>query len=314
MHIINTLGPVFIVIALGVLLTKSGFLTAESRRILNACCYWIGLPSLLVMKLGTAEAVGDAARTTLTVTICGTVVLGLAAWLYGWWRGMEPRRLATFVHVVFRGNLAYIGLPVVCFAFSESEYAAKAAAVAAITLGTMVVIYNVAAVLIHLLATHAVNLRALERVLVKLLTNPLLVGCAVGFAWNFFFQARGIEMPIFLSRTLNMLGGFALPLALLCIGSALAVTPLRSVAGGSLPAALLKTGLGPLAAFGLARAFGADAMETGIAAVMLGAPTAVASYVLTEQLDGDPPLAAAAIVLSTVFSAVGFAVILSLIG
>jgi len=313
MHIVNTLGPIFIIIALGALLTGVGYITATSRAVMNSICYWVGLPALLVLKIGMADAVGDAARLTLAIVLSGTAALMAAGWLAGRVMKLEPRALATLVHISFRGNLAYIGLPVVCFAFADSPYADKAAPVAAITLGVTVVVYNFVAVFIHLLSTHTLNAAALKRLLLKLLTNPLLLGCAGGFAWNYGAHLNGIAFPVAIERTLSVLGGSALPLALLCIGSALVVTPLREIAGSAVAAALIKTGLGPLLAFGLARLLHAGELESGIAAIMLGAPTAVASFVLTEQLDGKPSLAAAVIVLSTIFCTVGYAVIIAVI-
>ena len=311
MHILNTLGPVFLIILLGAVLTKFKFLDEHAKRMINACCYWIGLPCLLVMKIGTATASGDAAKSTLLIMLYGTFFLIAIAGVAGWLMKLKPKALATFVHVAFRGNLAYIGLPVISFAFAETEYADKAGSVAALTLGVTVVVYNIVAVFIHLMSTHKVSLKAIERVLVKLATNPLLVACAIGLFWNHGAHANGIEIPVMISRTMTMLGQFALPMALICVGAALVTTPLRDIASGALVSASLKTVVGPLTGLLFARLMGAGAMETGIACLMLGMPTAVASYVLTEQLDGKPSLAAGTIVTSTLICAVTLSIIIA---
>jgi len=311
MHILNTLGPVFLIIFLGAVLTKFKFIDEHAKRIINACCYWIGLPCLLVLKIGTATAAGDASKTTLMIMLCGTLLLLAIAGVVGWAMRLKPKTLATFVHVSFRGNLAYIGLPIVYFTFVGTEYAGRADSVAAITLGVMVVFYNIVAVLLHLLSTHKVSLRALEHVFVRLITNPLLVACAIGLSWNHWAHSAGIEIPMVISRTMTMLGQFALPMALLCIGAALVTTPVREIAGGALVSAGLKTIVGPLTALLFARIFGAGPMETGVACLMLGMPTAVASYILTEQLDGKASLAAGGVVLSTLVCSITLSVIIA---
>jgi predicted permease len=265
------------------------------------------------MKIGTATAAAGAARSTLAVVVCGTLFLMLVGWLTGLALRLEPRSLATFVHVSFRGNLAYIGLPVIYFAFAGSQFEDEAESVAALTLGIIVVLYNIVAVFIHLLSTHKVSWGALKRVFIKLLTNPLLIACFLGLSWNHWGNSNGVEFPVVVRRTLQMLGQFALPMALLCVGGALATTPVKAIASGALVSAVLKTVAGPLAGFGVARLLGAGVMETGIACLLLGAPTAVASFVLTEQLDGRPQLAAAAIVVSTMVSAATFAVTIAFI-
>jgi len=311
MHILNTLGPIIFIIFLGAILTKFRFIDEHAKRVINACCYWIGLPCLLVLKIGTATAAGDAARSTLLIMLYGTFLLMAIAGVIGWLMKLKPKALATFVHVSFRGNLAYIGLPVIYFAFAGTKYDGKAEAVAAITLGVTVVVYNIAAVLIHLLSTHSVSLKAFERVFVKLITNPLLVACAIGLFWNHFAHANGVEFPVMISRTMTMLGYFALPMALMCVGATLVTTPVRDIASGGLVSAFLKTVIGPLTALLFARLLGAGPMETGIACLMLGMPTAVASYVLTEQLDGKESLAAGAIVASSLMCAVTLSVIIA---
>jgi malate permease and related proteins len=313
MHILNTLGPVFIVIALGAFLRRIRFVDDNAARMMNAACYWIGLPCLLLLKIGTATSVAGAATSTALVVLYATLILLAASLLVGRLLKLKPRALATFAHVGFRGNLAYIGLPVVYFAFSGTQYEGNAESVAAIVLGITVVIYNVVAVMLHLVSTHQVSVRALRHVLAKLATNPLLLACVAGLVWNHWAHAEGIMIPVIVSRTLALLGQFALPMALICVGCSLATAPIRNIAAGATFSAILKTVFGPLAAFGVARLVGVGAMETGIACILLGAPTAVASYVLTEQLDGDPPLAAGAIVTSTLLSAATLSVVIACI-
>jgi predicted permease len=312
-HVLNTLGPVFLVIVLGALLRRYRFLDDNATRVINAACYWIGLPCLLALKIGTATVVKGAATSTIVVVLGGTVVLALIAGVVGLLLRLKPRALATFIHVVFRGNLAYVGLPIVCFAFAGTAYEGRAESVAAITLGVAVAVYNVMAVMIHLMSTHRVSFMAVKQMTRKLLCNPLLLSCLVGLVWNRWAYAQGVPLPVFVERSLVLLGQFALPMALLCVGCALATTPVRGVALGALLSACLKTVAGPLVALGIARLAGVGVMETGVACILLGAPSAVASYVLTEQLDGEPSLAAGAIVMSTLLSAVTLSIIIACI-
>jgi predicted permease len=313
MHVLNTLGPVFLIILLGVLLSRLRFLDAHAVRTINACCYWVGLPCLLVLKIGTASSAEHATAGTTWVLLGGTMVLVAVSLLVGWLLRLKPRALATFAHVGFRGNLAYVGLPVVCFAFAGTPYEGKADSVAAVALGVTIVLYNVVAVMLHLASTHRVSWHALKRVIIKLLTNPLLLACGIGLLWNHGPHSQGIVIPVVIGRTLLLLGQFALPMALLCVGFALATTPVRGIASSVLLSAALKTMLGPLAGFCIGRLLGVGALEMGVACILLGAPTAVASYVLTEQLDGEPSLAAGTIVFSTLISAVTLSVVIACI-
>lgn len=311
MHLLNTLGPVFIVILLGVALTRFRFLDVQAARLMNRCCYWIGLPCLLILKIGTAELAGGSARDTTITVLAATVALMAIAGIVGWLMRLKPRSLATFVHVGFRGNQAYVGLPVVYYGFLGTSYEGEAEAVASIALAVVVVLYNIVAVVIHLLSTHRFGWQAVGRVLLKLVTNPILLACVVGLAWLRWGHGQGIAIPLMINRTMTLLGQFALPMALLSVGATLGATSVTGMPRAAFVAALLKTVVGPLVAFGVARAMGVGAMETGVACILLGTPSAVVAYVLTEQLDGDGPLAAATIVASVVLCAATLSAVLA---
>ena len=298
MVILNTLAPVFVLIALGALLRRFGFFDAKGVDTLNRCCYWIGLPTLLFLKIGLEPAPEGASGRLVLALLGATALLLLAALATGLLLRQPPRTLATFMHVSFRGNLAYVGLPVVIYAFDGRPGGAEAGSMAAMGLGVCVVAYNIIAVILHLAAQHSLNAKALRHMLAKTATNPLLLACVAGFAWQ---HAAG-TMPLAIARSLAVAGQFALPLALLCVGSALVTTPLRHVALPAALAASLKTLAGPLAGLVLARLLGLPPMETGVVCLLMATPTAIASYVLTGQLGGDDRLAAGTIVLSTLLS------------
>jgi len=105
-------------------------------------------------------------------------------------------------------------------------------------------------------------------------------------------------------------------MALLGIGSQIARTPFG---GGSLRGALLssllKNAVAPLVGFVVARyGFGLDGTDLLAAVVLLATPTAVSSYVMTDQMDGDSELAATAVATSCLFSIASFGVALWLLG
>jgi len=298
MVILNTLAPVFVLIALGALLRRFGFFDARGVDTLNRCCYWIGLPALLFLKIGLDPAPEGASGRLVLALLGATALVLFAALATGLLLRQPARTLATFMHVSFRGNLAYVGLPVVIYAFEGRPGGAAAGALAAMGLGACVVAHNIIAVILHLAAQHRLSTKALRHMLTKTATNPLLLACVAGFAW----QHVAGPMPQAIVRSLTVAGQFALPLALLCVGSALVTTPLRNVAVVATLAAALKTLGGPLAGLLLAHLLGLPPMETGVACLLMATPTAIASYVLTGQLGGDDHLAAGTIVLSTLLS------------
>jgi predicted permease len=310
LSILNSLAPVFLVITLGWLLRRSDFLSSEALEYLTRLTYWIGIPCLLFVKIATAtlvlNQVGDLFLVTLSSTGIGIALsYGLATIL-----GLPKTAIGTFVQAAFRGNLAFVGLPVIIYAFSSSATDAMAAEASTVLIfGPMVVVYNVVAVLVLLFSRHGINVQALPPLLRELASNPLFLSCLTGVSYS----ALRWPLPIFFERSLTAIGQMALPLALICIGGSLRGIDLRDSWAWSASAAVTKVMLMPLIGYVIAWLAGLSADSTRIALILLACPTATASYVLVQQLGGDQALASGAIVFSTLLAALSLAMVLAVV-
>jgi predicted permease len=310
-HVLNTLGPVFLIVAAGAGLRRGRLVSADTFGGAAWLCYWVGMPCLLFGAIARAPADLDAFGPTARAVLLATAGLVAAALVAAAAMRVPFAAVGTFVQATFRGNLAFVGLTVVIFAFAGGPNAARAEATAVLSLAPIVVVYNVVAVVVLLVSRHRLDRQAVRPVVRGVVTNPLLLACVLGYLWNTFAQSRGVPLPLVAERTLSLVGGFALPLALLCVGNAVAAAPLTARLAPAAVVALLKTVGGPLLGLAAARLVGAGPMETGIVLILMACPTAVASYVLAEQLDGDTALAAGAVVLSTLASAATLSVVIA---
>jgi malate permease and related proteins len=310
MHIINTLVPVFCIIAIGAGLRRIGFMSAEFQRDLTQAAYWVGLPALLLVKIAEAPQLSEAGPALIILLVGALVLTGLGAAVC-WLLKLDGWRWGTFIQASFRGNTAFIGLPVVIYAFADSPgtIAERAESIAVLTLGPLIILYNILSVLVLLLSRHRVTRAGLLKVGKGLITNPLLIACVAGGLLAEF----KVDLPESLSRTCLTLGQFALPAALLSIGGTLVTTKLGHNLTRASVAMVLKTVAGPALALLGAWLLGADAEQTAVAAIMMGVPTAVASFVLADQFEGDVPLAASTVVISTIASAATLAGVLAIV-
>ena len=317
MYILNVLAPVFLVIALGAVLRRTGFVGDNVLAGMNRLAYWVGLPCLLVHKITATSFDGGASFDTFWLVLIGMVASLLAAMAVAWAIRMPRPQVGAFGQAAFRGNLAFVGLAVVLSAFSalpdadadalaRAEQAERAVV---LTLGPIVPIYNIAAVLVLLAFQHKLSARTVRTMARQVATNPLLVACVVGLA----VSLSGWPLPGLARRTLEVVGQFTLPLALLCVGGKIAATKMGGAIRLPALAAVIKVSVGPAVGCLAARWMGAGAVETAVALILLACPTAVASYVLTEQLGGDSALSARAVVISTVLSVASLAAVVALI-
>jgi malate permease and related proteins len=312
MFVIDTLAPVFLIIALGAILRRTGFLSDEVCRGANRLAYWIGLPCLLFVEIAESPLLGPAAVDTFLIAFVGTVAAIVLGYLAARAMRMPGEKVGTFVQSGFRGNLAYIALPVVLYAFSfpdGGETGKQARQLAALALGPLIPIYNVVAVIVLLASQHRLGRAAALRMARQIATNPLLLSCVAGLAWTYW----KLPLPSVIHRTCDVMGQFALPTALITVGSTMART--RLVGGLLYPmiSSLIKVAAAPAVGYVAALAMGAGPRETVVALILLACPSAVVSYVMVEQIGGDEGQAALGIVISTLLSIVSLGVVVAMI-
>lgn len=308
MHIINTLAPVFVIIALGAVLRKSRFLSAQLIEGLNQLVYWVGLPCLLFYKIATADYDFQTAGKTFIVVLGSTAVCIVIAYIMAAVLKLPAVSTGTFVQGSFRGNLLYIGLSIVIYGFAGAENATRMQNIAVIVLALMVPVYNMAAVVVLLASQHRIDRNLPAKLFWPLITNPFFIACLCGICYSVFFDT----LPLVVNRTLNAVGQIALPLALLAIGGTLAQGSLSGNRSFAFAASIIKVAFAPVIGFFIAALIGLGAGETRVALIYLACPTAVISYVMAEQLAGDSKLAAAIVLLSTIVSVISLALVVAL--
>jgi predicted permease len=308
MQIINTLLPVFLIMAVGAFLRKIKFFSDELVEGLNKLTYWVGLPCLLFGKIVTAEYNYEIAGKTTLVVVAGTLACVVAAYIVASIIHIRPYAVGSFVQGAFRGNLYYVGLALIIYIFAgaDPKIAKDIENVAVFVLALLVPVYNIGAVVVLLASQHKIDRYAPLKIAREVITNPLFIACVAGLICLYFLP----PLPLFISRTCGAVGDISLPLALIGIGGVLVQS---KVAGSWLPAlaaSILKVVVSPLVGFWMARLVGLGVNETKIALILLACPTAVVAYVMAEQLGGDDKLSAAIIVVSTFLSIISLSVII----
>jgi predicted permease len=303
MSIVETLAPLVLLIGLGAALARVRFLGREFMADLNKLAFWIALPALLFRAaISQAEPGADTWRL-LAVVLAATFAIALIAWGASLGLGLPKTARGTMMQSAFRGNLAYIGIPVLA-SITTGDAAAFAAGVVVMTL-TMA-LYNVLAVIV-LQASRPpgphVNRWAVVR---SIVTNPLLLAGLSGLA----LALAHVTLHPVIDSTLETLGGAAVPIALLCIGGSLATSGMSGRRSWITTAALLKVGVLPVIMFAIGRWAGLGRSEERIALVFAAAPTAAAAYIMAREMDGDETLASGSIALSTVLSMISLVTVL----
>jgi malate permease and related proteins len=307
MHVFETLLPVFIIIGIGFGLRKSDFFSNDFVDGLSKLIYWLALPSLLFYKIAIAsydyKIVGKTA-CVLTIGMAASMIVGYIA---AHFMKLKGPTLGSFVQGTIRANIMYIGLPILLYYYANAAAAdrVKVEALSILVMAPMIPVYNILSVVVLLASQHKFNGKAFGLMGYKIVTNPMIIASVAGFVYSLLFSS----MPIVADRVLSAVSESSLPLALLTVGAAMAQSKDTNGWGQATISSLIKIVISPAAGFFAAKLLGLGQIETMIAMIYLACPTATASYILADQLNGDRKLAASIVVICTLLSIVSLSVV-----
>jgi predicted permease len=310
--LLQTLFPVFSIIILGYVLVRKGFFDAHTVRGLNSLIYWVGMPALLILRLIRADFSMSGFFWITVGLVSSSLLVIFFAWVAARLSRLPREYVGTYLQAAFRGNIAFIALPVISLTFIPygKEVSQLMETLTIMALASSMLFYNVASTLVLIAGRPSMQTGRFRRLFYPLLKNPILLSSAFGVVIGW------VQLPIpnMFLRTLETLTGAALPLALLCIGCSLYLTPLRGKIRYALMASIFKTVVSPLLGLLLCWVLRLPNYITFIVVLMLSCPTATVSYVFSKQLGGDEALASGCIVVSTLISLLTFSVLLLVVG
>lgn len=300
--VFNLLAPIFLVIGLGAVLQKGGMLTRELVGGMTRLLYWVGLPAALFNAMVSADLRGGGIGPLLLALAGTTLLNALLSWVEAPHLGVSARSRGTFVQAAFRGNLSFVGLPLLL------TVPGIPLGKAMLVFAPMVILHNALTVVVLAGSQEGANRRLGWSMVREIGRNPILISAAAGLIYGLL----GGGLPVWLDGTLGALAQMALPLALLCIGATLASVPLKGNRGHATVAALHKVLFAPLVGYAVGRWLGLDDAAMLILLICLSCPTAAISYAMAKQMGGDEGLAASAVVFSAVGSMVSLSVVIAL--
>ncbi len=309
MQILNILAPVFLMIGIGALLEATKFVSPTFLKEANRLTYWLGLPALLFSQLSSSFHDVGGAKVMLATMFLATILAILLGYGLGWILRIPSASLGTFVQGGFRGNLAFVGLPII-FSFPDEPLAwgVSMRTAAILVVAPMMVFYNIAGVVVLLLSQHKLGWKMIKPFAKQLATTPPLLATIAGIS----FALCGWPLPTAFDKTFTALGEMALPLGLLGVGGSLVTVQLRGNWFFPAASAFVKTFASPALGWVLGRHWGLAAAELKVLMILLACPTAIVSYTMVLELKGDERLASGAIVFSVIASIVSLAAIVGM--
>ncbi len=280
-------GPIFLIVLLGLVLRRIGFIDDHFNQIASRLVFSICLPVLLFTTISQIDLNNTINFPVFYFSLAGAVLTFALSWFAATF--VEPRvDRGVVVQGAFRSNLGVIGL-----ALCANAYGAAGLALASLLMASLTVSYNILSVFI--LSFYANTDLDWTKIFVDILKNPLIIAIALAFVVAFF----GIQIPGILLSAGDYIGSMALPLALLGTGAGMSLRALRDSSQATALViglkALLLPGLLTMAAIQL----GFRGTDLGVLFLLFVSPTATASYAMVKAMGANDVLAANLVMTTT---------------
>ncbi|MEN9563817.1 MAG: hypothetical protein RIR73_2061 [Chloroflexota bacterium] len=281
----NNLLPIMLIAAAGYILGKT--LTVDSRTI-GRMVFYIFSPLLVFNLMVTSQLNLKQAITTVEYTMAVIAIMGIIAFLLAKLFRLERAHLLAVVLTVAFGNTGNYGLPLVKFAFGD-----EALAVASIFYVTTTILFNTVGVVIASLG-HL----DLKSAILGVFRLPILYAVAMAL----IIKGFGIQIPLPLSRTIEIAANGAIPAMIILLGLELTrIEWTHSLRATGLGVAV-KLLIGPLVGILIASLFGLQGHTRQGSVIEAAMPAAVATTVVATEYNLEPSLVTAIVFFGTIFS------------
>lgn len=278
--------PVLACVACGYIWARSGqpFDTAMVSRLVMT----VGAPCLIISTLAKVSVSLEDLQAVV-VAYAFVQAITLAAGLL--WLRVAGLPWRDWFNVLMFPNVGNMGLPLCLLAFGDAGLALALAwftvnSVLHFSLGIMV-------------ASGHWDLR-------HLITNPVVMASLLAMA----LLAGDVSLPGWLTATLDLVGGFTIPMMLITLGVALAKLPWRGL-GASVYVAVGRLLIGLAAGVAVAKWLALSPLLSAVVIIQSSMPVAVFNYLFAQRYGQRPEQVAAAVMVSTMLAFAGLPLLLA---
>ena len=287
----NAVLPLFLIMALGYVIRRTPLMDQHTHQMMNKLIFKLFLPILLFKNISTSKLDALSGSWVFLFAFIAEMAVFLTLFAVVPLIEKENSRRGVLIQAMGRSNYALFGLPLVGLLY-PGEDIAVASMLVAISIPT----FNVMSVIA--LETYRGGKVNPLKILRGIVTNPLIISCALGFLW----LISGLTMPTFIQTAISDAAKIATPLSLFVMGGAFEFSRIRCNARPLIIGTLGKLVIVPLLGLTAAVLFGYRGMELASLGVAFMAPCAVSSYPMAQQMGGDGELAGQLVVFTTAFS------------
>ena len=200
--------PLFLLLAVGYCIKLTGIMNETSVRQTNNMIFKVFLPLLVFFNIYKTDLTSSFDMSLLLFAVVGVLLQFIISLCLVILLEHDNARRGVMLQGMFRSNFVLFGIPISTALFGDS-----AAGLASILIAVIIPLYNMLAVIS--LESFNGKKPSLWKILVGILTNPLIIASAAGI----LFVVLHIPLPTVLYKTVSDLSIIATPLAFVILGA-----------------------------------------------------------------------------------------------
>lgn len=287
----NIVLPIFLILSLGYMLKKLNILDEQTSKNMNSVNFKLFLPALLFYNVYKTDLSVVFNPKLLTFSIISVILVFLLLFIIIPLLEKDNRKRGVIIQGIFRSNFVIFGVPV-----CEALFGQAATGVASMVIAVVVPLFNFLAVIcLEIYRGGNINFK---KIIKGILSNPLIIASAIGLLFIYF----KIELPTPIEKTVNDISKIATPLAFILLGSSFKFSTFSAYIKQLLITVLGKLIIVPAITLYIAALIGFRDIELTCLLSVFASPTAVSSYTMAQQMDGDDFLAGQIVVFTSILS------------
>lgn len=287
----NVVVPLFLMLVLGYSLKRIRVYDEHTISGMNQLVFKVFLPLLLFINIYQTDVAGVFDLKLMLVAVLGVLGSFFMTWLIIAWIEKDNRKRGVLIQGIFRSNFVIFGIPV-----TTSLFGGEATGAAALLVAVIVPIFNMLSVVI--LEIYRGSRINVPKILKGIITNPLIIGSVTGLLCLLLH----IKIPLVLEKTISDLSKVTTPLALVILGGSFTFSSMKGNVKQIAIGVLGKLVIVPVICLSFALLIGIRGVGLAILMSIFASPTAVSSFSMAKQMDGDADLAGHLVVLGSMLS------------
>lgn len=290
LYAFNSVFPLFIYMALGVIVNRAGWASEETLNQLNSLTFKTFLPIMIFVNILTSDLEHFPGALAVLYPVGAVLITFFLAWFLISRSQCPNTQKGVLIQAVFRSNYVLFGLPLV-----QALTGGSGSGITEVLIAIIIPVFNILAVIsLSLYSEQTVDGKQVFR---RILKNPLIIGSVLGIMGKFVH----LDLPNFILNPLSALGKIATPLALMILGAQFRFADSKRYFKKLLAAVSLRLLIVPAIFVGGAIVLGMRGEVLITYLPLFGGPVAVSSYTMAHQMGADDTLAGQILVYTSIF-------------